>query len=68
MKHNNVAEIITEAVEATNRRILIKSDIGTYLHWNQELKLPNEIKNLRWDRNFLKGKKEVKDQVYGMPM
>jgi hypothetical protein len=40
-RHNNVARIIVQAIEANNRRHLIKSETGQYIHCNQELRLPD---------------------------
>jgi hypothetical protein len=44
-RHNNVGRIIAQVIEANNRKKLIKSISGQIIHWNQELRLPDEINN-----------------------
>jgi hypothetical protein len=44
-KHNHVARIIIQAIEANNWRNLIKRETVKYIHWNQELRLPDMINN-----------------------
>jgi hypothetical protein len=44
--------MIVQTIEATNRKELGKSNTGQYIHWSQELKLPDEINNQRRDPNF----------------
>jgi hypothetical protein len=46
-RHNNVGRIIVQAIEANNRKNLIKWTNGQYIHWNQGLKLPDDINNPR---------------------
>jgi hypothetical protein len=46
-RQNNVGRIIVQAIEANNRRKLVKCVNGQYIHWNQELKLPDDILNPR---------------------
>jgi hypothetical protein len=35
---------------------LIKNNRGQHIHWNQEVKIPEEINNLRRDTNFFNRK------------
>jgi hypothetical protein len=51
-RHNNVTRIIVQGIESTDKKELVKSNTGQYIHWNQELKLPDEINNQRRDPNF----------------
>jgi hypothetical protein len=51
-RHNNVARIIVQSIEVNNRRNLIKSETGQYIHWNQELRLPDMINNSKRNPNF----------------
>jgi hypothetical protein len=44
-RHNNVDKILLQAIEANNRKKLVKSINGQFIHWNQELKLPDEVRN-----------------------
>jgi hypothetical protein len=46
-RHNNVARILVQAVEANHRKELIKSSTGQFIHWNQEIRLPDNILNPR---------------------
>jgi hypothetical protein len=46
-RHNNVARIIAQAIEANNRKNIIKSTTGQFIHWNQEIRLPDNIKDPR---------------------
>jgi hypothetical protein len=46
-RHNNVAKILAQAVEANNRKEIIKSITGQYIHWNQEIRLPDNIMDPR---------------------
>jgi hypothetical protein len=46
-RHNNVGRILAQAIEANNRNRLIKSNSGSYIHWNEELKLPDDVRNPR---------------------
>jgi hypothetical protein len=46
-RHNNVARILVQAIEVCNRKELIKSTTEQYIHWNQEIKLPDEIRDPR---------------------
>jgi hypothetical protein len=41
-RYNNVAKILAQAVEACNRKELIKSSTGQFIHWNQEIRLPDD--------------------------
>jgi hypothetical protein len=63
-KHNDVARIIAQAIEANNWRNIIKSEIGQYIHWNQELKLPDKINNPKRNLEFLKERIE-KNMIFG---
>jgi hypothetical protein len=36
-----------QAIEANNRKKLIKSTSGQYIHWNQELRLSDDVWNPR---------------------
>jgi hypothetical protein len=38
---------IVQAIEANNRKKLVKCVKGHYIHWNQELKLSDDILNPR---------------------
>jgi hypothetical protein len=51
-KHNNVAKIIVKAIETINWKYLSKSITERYIHWNQELRLPNDINNPRENPEF----------------
>jgi hypothetical protein len=42
-RHNNVARIFVQAIEACNRKEIIKSTTGQFIHWNQEIRLPDNI-------------------------
>jgi hypothetical protein len=53
-RHNNVAKIIAQAIEANNRKNIIKSTTGQYLHWNQEIRLPDDILDPRHAPEALK--------------
>jgi hypothetical protein len=46
-RHNNVGRIIVQAIDAYNRKNLVKSINGQYIHWNQELNLSDDITNPR---------------------
>jgi hypothetical protein len=48
-RHNNVARIIAQAIEANNMKELIKSTTGQYIQWNQEPRLPDEVNNPKRD-------------------
>jgi hypothetical protein len=53
-RHNNVAKIIVQAREANNRKNLIKSTTGQFIHWNQEIRLPDGIDDPRHPPEILK--------------
>jgi hypothetical protein len=42
---NNVGRILVQAIEANNRKKLVKSISGQFIHWNRELRLPDEVRN-----------------------
>jgi hypothetical protein len=44
-RHNNVREIVAQTINNQNPQDIIKSENGNLLNWNQELKLPNEIRS-----------------------
>jgi hypothetical protein len=46
-RHNNVAKIVVQAIEASRRKELTKSVMGQYIHWNQEIRLPDDIRDPR---------------------
>jgi hypothetical protein len=46
-RHDKVGRILLQAIEANNREKLIKSTSGQYIHWNQELRLPDDVLNPR---------------------
>jgi hypothetical protein len=46
-RHNNVGRILIQTNEANNRKKLFKSTSGQYIHWNQELRLPDGVINPR---------------------
>lgn len=52
-RHNNVWEIISQAIQAANIKSLTKSNPGLYLHWNQELRLPDGIHNPKGNPKML---------------
>jgi hypothetical protein len=52
--HNNVARIVAHEVEANNRKEIIKSTTGQYIHWNQEIRLPDNINDPRRAPDALK--------------
>jgi hypothetical protein len=64
-RHNNVGRIIVQAIEANNRKKLVKSISGQFIHWNQELKLPDNIMNPRKFHNVFDRKERREDQTYG---
>jgi hypothetical protein len=45
--NNNVGIIIVQAIDVNNRKNLVKSISYQYIHWNKELKLPDDITNPR---------------------
>jgi hypothetical protein len=45
-RHNNVAKIIVRCIESANRKELIKRIKGQYIHWNQELRLSDDVKSI----------------------
>jgi hypothetical protein len=51
-RHSIVARIFTQTIEANNQRNLIKSETGQYIHWNQELRLPDMPNNLKSNPEF----------------
>jgi hypothetical protein len=53
-RHNNVAKIVAQAVEANNRKNIVKSTTGQFIHWNQEIRLPDNILDPRHDPETLK--------------
>jgi hypothetical protein len=53
-RHNNVAKIIAQAIEANNRKNIIKSTTGQFIHWNQEIRLPDNILDPRHAPEALK--------------
>jgi hypothetical protein len=53
-RHNNVARIVAPAVEANKRKEIIKSTTGQYIHWNQEIRLPDDIMDPRRAPDALK--------------
>jgi hypothetical protein len=46
-RHNNVGRILIQAIEANNRKKPVKSTNGQYIHWDQELSLPDDVLNPR---------------------
>jgi hypothetical protein len=50
-RHNNVGKIIAQAINNHNPQDIIKSENGNLLNWNQELRLPNEIRSSGKDIN-----------------
>jgi hypothetical protein len=61
-RHNNVGKIIAQAINNHNPQDIIKSKNGNLLNWNQELKLPKDIRTTEKDINIeaVPGKEEVK--------
>jgi hypothetical protein len=53
-RHNNVAKIIVQAIEANNRENIVKSTSGQFIHWNQEIRLPDNILDPRHAPDALK--------------
>jgi hypothetical protein len=53
-RHNNLARIIVQAIEVNNRKNIIKSTTEQYIHWNQEIRLPDNIKDPRLAPDTLK--------------
>jgi hypothetical protein len=49
---NNVTRIIAQVIEANNRKNLMKSATGQSIHWNQKLRLPDTINNLKRNPEF----------------
>jgi hypothetical protein len=46
-RQNNVGRILVQAIEANNREKLVKNTSGQNIHWNQKLRLPDEVLNPR---------------------
>jgi hypothetical protein len=46
-RHNNVAKVVVQAIEASRRKELMKSATGQYIHWNQEIRLPDDLRDPR---------------------
>jgi hypothetical protein len=44
-RHNNIGRILVQAIGANNRKKLVKSTIGQFIHWNQKLRLPDDVNN-----------------------
>jgi hypothetical protein len=42
---NKVGRKLVQSIEANNRKKLVKSTNGQFIHWNQELKLSDEVRN-----------------------
>jgi hypothetical protein len=53
-KHNKVARIVAQAIEANTRKEIIKSTTVQYIHWNQEIRLPDNIMDPRRAPDTLK--------------
>jgi hypothetical protein len=53
-RHNNVAKIVAQAIEANNRKEIIKSTTGQCLNWNQEIRMPDNILDPRKPLETLK--------------
>jgi hypothetical protein len=53
-RHNNVAKIVAQAIEANNRKNIIKSTTGQFIHWNQEIRLSDNILDPRHAPDALK--------------
>jgi hypothetical protein len=45
-RHNNVGKIIAQAINNHNPQDIIKSDNNNLLNWNQELRLPKDVKTV----------------------
>jgi hypothetical protein len=45
-RQNNVGKIIAQAINNHNPQDIIKSDNGNLLNWNQELRLPKDVKTV----------------------
>jgi hypothetical protein len=45
-RHNNVRKIIAQAINNHHPQVIIKSDNDNLLNWNQELKLPKDVKTV----------------------
>jgi hypothetical protein len=50
-RHNNVGKIIAQAINNHNPQDIVKSENGNLLNWNQELKLPKNIRTTEKDIN-----------------
>jgi hypothetical protein len=46
-RHNNVAKVVVQAIEASRRKELTKSSTGQYIHWNQEIRSSDDIRDPR---------------------
>jgi hypothetical protein len=53
-RQNNVAKIVVQAIEANNRKNIVKSTTGQFIHWNQEIRLPDGIADPRHPPESLK--------------
>jgi hypothetical protein len=63
-RHNNVGMILVQAIGANNRKKLVKSTSGQFIHWNQELRLPDDVNNRKrfpniFDRKESKRKPDI---------
>jgi hypothetical protein len=50
-RHNNVGKTIAQAINNHNPQDILKSENGNLLNWNQELKLPKDIRITEKDIN-----------------
>jgi hypothetical protein len=64
-RHNNVGKLLVQAIEANDRKKLMKSTSGQYINWNQELRLPDDVLNLRKFPNvFEKNKSKRRSDIW----
>jgi hypothetical protein len=59
-RHNNVGRILVQTIEEDNREKLIKSKSGQYIHWDQEIRLPDDVLNPRKFPNVFDRKESKK--------
>jgi hypothetical protein len=64
-RRNNIVRINVEAIEENNRKNLIKSEAGQYIHWNQELRLLDMINNPKRNPNFSKERLAKENLIFG---
>jgi hypothetical protein len=62
-RHNYVGEIIAQVINSHNPQDIIKTENSNQLNWNQELRLPVEIRSL--EKNISVEAVPKEDPIYG---